>query len=170
MPVAVDLSRRLETEEELIRVTVRCGSVLIDVAFHRVTSLPVPLDHVRIALEACDADAEVVELIREFSGELLDQGLVCVADARLRHGLCDHLRHLITRDLVVAPVRAVAVAFDDAVRSELRNGIVSPVVSGYVCKRVRCCKRRGCCADDESRRQCRYKSLLHKTFLLAKKQ
>ena len=170
MPVLVDLSARLEAEVELICVLLvfRALLVLIALAPVTITSLAVPLDVVGIALEVADADAEVVQLIGELSSELVDQGLISSGDIALSHSLSDHLSHLITRDVLVAAERRVAIAFDDAVSCELGYSVVSPVVSRDIRERVSSSKRRAGSADNESRRQCRYKSLLHKELLLHK--
>ena len=165
MPVAVDLSARIKAQQQLIVVALRTG-ILIALAPVLVEGLAVPLYLVGVALEVADADTEVVELIGELSGEFVDQGLVGSGDVRLGHSLGDHLSHLITRDVLVATERRVAIAFDDAISSELGYSIVSPVVSRYIGERVGSSKRRAGSADDESRRQCRYESLLHQELLL----
>ena len=165
MPVGINLSRRLEAEQEL--VIIRLGMlILVAMAPVRITCLAIPFYHVGIALEVADADAEVVELIGELSSEFVDQGLVGSGDIALGHSLSDHLSHLITRDVLVATEGRVAVALDDAVSCELGYSIVSPMVSRYIGERVCCCKRRAGCANDESRRQSGYKSLLHEKLLL----
>ena len=74
MPIAVDLSARLEAEQELIVVRL-LACILIAMAVVRVLSFAVPLYVVGIALEVADADAEVVELIGELSSEFVDQAL-----------------------------------------------------------------------------------------------
>ena len=168
MPVLVDLSARLEAEVELIFVLLfrRTIFLLIALAPVTVTSLAVPLDHIGIALEVADADAEVVKLIGELCCEFVDQSLVQCRNIRSCHSLGDHLSHLIARDVLLAAERRVAVALDDAVSCELGYSIVSPMVSRYIRERVCCCKRRAGCANDESRRQSGYKSLLHEKLLL----
>ena len=170
MPIVVDFSARLEAEVELIRVFLVFRALLVLIALTPVTitSLAVPLDVVGIALEVADADTEVVEFIGELSSELVDQGLVGCGDIALGHSLGDHLSHLITRDVLVAAERRVAIAFDDAISCELGYSIISPMVSRYIRERVGSSKRRASSADNKSRRQCRYKSLLHKELLLHK--
>ena len=164
IPVLVDLSLRLETEDVLIDIllALRCCRLrVVTRARIRVLEYAVPLDLVGIALEICHADAEVVQLIGKLSGELVDQGLVGSGDIALGHGLRDHLSHLIARDVLVAAERRVAVAFDDAVSCELRYCIVCPVVCRDIRERIGSCKRRACSADNECRRECGYQSLLH---------
>ena len=163
MPVGIDLSRRLETKQHLIFVGTL--HILIARARVRVTSLAVPLYLVSVLFEVCYADAEVVELIGELSGQFVDQRLVAAADIRLGHSLGDHLRHLIARDVLVALERRVAVAFDDAISGQLAYCIISPVVSRYIGERIGSSKRRAGCADNECRSQCGYKSLFHEKFL-----
>ncbi len=164
MPVLVDLSARLEAEVELIRVLLFL--VFIALAPVTVTSLAVPLDHIGIALEVADADAEVVKLIGELCCEFVDQSLVRCRNIRSCHSLGDHLSHLIARDVLLAAERRVAVALDDAISCELGYSVVSPVVSRYIGERVSSSERRACCANDESRRQSGYESLLHEKLLL----
>ena len=166
MPVLVDLSARLEAEVELIFVLLFRRTIFLLIALTpvTVTSLAIPLDIVGIALEVADADAEVVEFIGELSGELVNEGLVGCGDVRLGHGLGDHLSHLITRDVLVAAERRVAVAFDDAVSCELGYSVISPVVSRDIGERVSSSKRRAGSANDESRRQSGYESLFHMNY------
>ena len=159
-PVAVHLSGRIQAEAEQILVFFRLA--VLAVAVIAITHLAVPLHVVGILLEVCDADAEVVELIGELSSELVDHGLVSSGDVLLCHSLCDHLCHLIARDVLVALERRVAIALDDAVSSELGNSVIRPMVSRDIGERVRSSERRGCSADNESRRQCGYESLFHK--------
>ncbi len=174
MPVVVDLSARLEAEQELVAVrlilhiAVLCG--LDAVALVGVLHLAVPLHLIGIALEVRDADAEVVELVGELSSELVDEGLVLCGNIRLRHGLGDHLCHLIARDVLVALERRVAVAVDDAVRCELGYSVVCPVICRNIGERIGRCERRGGSADDDCRRECGYESLLHDELLLTKRE
>ena len=164
MPVRVDLSRRLEAELEVVRV--RALLSLITGARVLVLNLAVPLYHVSIALEVRDADAEVVELISELCCEAINERTIRCGHIALCHCLGNHLRHLITRDVAVAAERAVAVALDNAVSSELRYSVVCPVVTGHIGERVRSCERGGCCADNECRCECGYECLLHEKLLL----
>ena len=170
MPVVVDFSVRLEAEVHLVRVFLifRALLVLIALAPVTVTSLAVPLYVVGIALEVADADTEVTQLIGELSSEFVNEGLVGSGDVRLGHGLGDHLSHLITRDVLVAAERRVAIAFDDAISCELGYSVISPVVSRDIGERVSSSKRRAGSADNESRRQCRYKSLFHMDYSFIK--
>ena len=160
----VDLSARLEAELEVVVVV----TALAFLALTRVGVLEfaVPLHHVGIALEVRDAHAEVVELICELSGKAVNECAVRCGHVALCHCLCDHLRHLIARDVAVAAERAVAVALDDAVRGELGHSVVCPVITGHIRERVRCCERCACCTDNESRCKCGYESLLHENLLL----
>ena len=169
MPVIVDLSVRLETEKHVVIIdtmrTIRLR--LVDApARVRVLEFAVPFHHVGVLLEVRYADAEVVELIGELSGELVDHGLVSRGDVFLCHGLGDHLCHLIARDVLVALERRVAIALDHAVLRELCHSIICPVIRRNIAERIRRSKRRGSRADNERRRQCRNESLLHEKFLL----
>ena len=104
--------------------------------------------------KVCNADAEVVELVSELCGELVNRCLVGGADILLRHCLCHHLRHLVARDVLVATERCIAVAFDDAVSGKLLASIESPVVGRNVAERVRRGKRRGSGPDEHGKREC----------------
>ena len=162
--MVIDRSRRLKTKLKLVtricRVTLRRTPILV-------LQLAFPLDVVDAVLEVRDADAEVVELFAELSGKAVDHGLLlCIDLVFLRHGLRDHLRHLVTRDLVLAAVRAVAVALDDAVIGELGYCIVCPMVGRNIAERVRRSERRRGCTDDKSRRERCCESLLHEKLLL----
>ena len=163
--MAVDFSARLKAEQELIIVRLRV-CILVAMAVVRVLSLAVPLNHVSVALEVAYADAEVVELIGELSSEFVDQGLISSGDIRLCHSLGDHLSHLITRDVLVAAERRVAITFDDAISCKLGYSVLSPMVSRYIGERVCSSKRRASSANNESRRQSGYESLFHKELLL----
>ena len=124
MPVAVDFSARLETEQQVIAVVLQV-SILVTLALVRVLDLAVPLNHISVALEVADADAEVVEFIGELSSEFVNESLISSGDIALSHSLGDHLSHLITRDVLVATERRVAIAFDDAISSELGYSVIS---------------------------------------------
>ena len=129
------------------------------------THLAVPFHLVSIALEVGNADAEVVQLIGELSLQLGNESLVGSADVaivRLGHSLRDHLRHLITRDVLVALERRVAIALDNAILCELCNSIISPMASRYIGERISSSERRAGCAHDQSGRQSGYESLFHK--------
>ena len=167
MPVLVDLSRRLEAQQQLIVVLLVLGAIVVLRTLARigVAGLTIPFHLVGIALEVADADAEVVELIGELRGELVDQGLIGCGYIRLGHSLGNHLSHLVARDVLVALERRIAVALDDAVGCELGYSVICPVVSRHIGEWVRCGKRRGCSTNYERRRQCRYKSLFHNEFL-----
>ena len=78
IPVLVDLSLWLETERKIVVIQFAlfvCRTCIVARARIRVLDEAVPLDHVSVALEVADADAEVAQLIRELSGELVDQAL-----------------------------------------------------------------------------------------------
>ena len=125
-----------------------------------------PLHHVGVLLEVRDADAEVVQLVGELGSELVNESLVNAIQAVFRHQAGDELSHLVAGHLAVAAERAVAIALDDAVGSELRHSIVGPVAGRQIGERVRCSKRRAGSAHDESRRECGCKCFLHEKSLL----
>ena len=165
LPVIVDRSRRFKTELEVVRGRLSLVAFLLVLVL--VLELARPLDVVDAALEVRDADAEVVELFAELSSETVDHGLLlCIDLIFLRHGLRDHLRHLVARDLVLAAVRAVAIAFDDAIVSKLGYCIVCPMIGRNIAERVRRSERRRGCTDDKSRRERCCESLLHEKLLL----
>ena len=168
MPVVIDLCRGLKTEQEMVVIVTRYFFGFNPKALARIgiLELAVPLHHVGIALQVRNAYAEVVELICELRGKAIDQRTVARTYAALCHCLCDHLRHLIARDVAVTAIGAVAIAFNDAVRSELGHSVICPMVTGHIRERIGSCKRRRSCTDDKRRCQRGYECLLHEKLLL----
>ena len=162
LPVVIDLSCREETQLELISVCLFLSAgrvaILIAEAPITITEFARPLDHICIALEVRDADAEVVEFIRKLSSEAVNKCTIRCRQIALRHCACNHLRHLIARHVAVAAERAAAVALDNAIGSELRHSIVCPVVTGHIRERICRSEGRGCCTDC----QCYCKSSCHR--------
>ena len=126
-----------------VRFTVyNCIVLVTDPAF--------PLHIIDFLFQSRNADAEVVQLVGKL---VVDHSFVSCGNAALCHSACNHLSHLITSDFLVATVCAVAIAFDNAVGSELSNCVVRPMVGRNILERVRRSKRRRGRANDESRRQ-----------------
>ena len=165
MPMIVDLRRREEAQLELILVCFLSDLcvvlVVVTTAPITITQFARPLHHIRVALEVGDANAEVVELVCELGGKAVDECAIRCGHITLCHCLCNHLRHLIARDVAVTAERAVTVALDNAVRCELRHGVICPVVTGHVGEGVRRCERGRCRADRERCRESCCQSLLH---------
>ena len=170
LPMVVDRGLRLQAEEKFM-VRLRTAFILTHefsaCLLIRIAQFARPLDVVDAVFEVRDAHAKVVQLFAEFSGEAVDHRLLLGVDLIfLRHGLRDHLRHLIARDLVLSAIRAVAVAFDDAVIGKLCDCVVRPMIGRDVAERVRRRKGRRGRADDECRRQGGCQRLLHEKLLL----
>ena len=146
-PMLVDAHGRLDTEQDLVDVDPVVGSRRprrnrrdgrrpvgpVDIA---VADNAAQLHVVHLFFKRGDANAQAVQLVGELGGQLVHKGLVS-AGRIFCHGPCDHLRHLITRDFLIAAIRAVAVALDHAVGGELRYGVVSPMVGGDVLEGIR---------------------------------
>ena len=170
MPVAVDLSGRLQAEQQIVVVDLCLwhGGTRYSYAVARVGVLDfaVPLHHVGVALEVRHAHAEVVQLIGELGGEAVNECAVRGGQVALCHRLGDHLCHLVARDVAVAAERPVAVALNHAVIGELRYSVVRPVVARHIAERIRRRECRSCRSHDESRRECGHQSFLHRKILL----
>ena len=130
--------------------------------FSRVAHLAAPLHVVDAVFKVGDAHAEVAELCGELGCEAIDQCLLlCIGLIFLRHRLGDHLRHLIARDLILAAIRAVAIALDDAFISKLSHGIVCPMIPRHISKGIRRRKGGNCRAGKRRSKRCRQKLLVH---------
>ena len=115
---------------------------------------PRPFHIVGIFLKICYSHTEIVELISELCGELVDRGLVSSGDILFRHGLRDHLRHLIACDVLVTLERRVAIAIDDAIGRELRDSIIGPVSLRDIRERIRCRERGAARTHDRRSENC----------------
>ena len=164
MPVAVDLSRRLETEQAIVRMGIRV--VLMHLVRERVLGRAVPLNHVSIALQLGYANTEVVQLISELSSEFVDESFVVATNVALSHSFSNHLCHLVTSDVAVALEGRVAITIDNAISSQLRYSVISPMVSRNIGERVCSSESRAGSANNQSGRQSRYESLFHEELLL----
>ena len=160
MPMAVDLSGRLETEQKCIIIHFAVCHI-VAIAGIGVTKFAVPFHHIRVALEVGDTDTEVVKLICKLSGKTVNKRTIRCGHIALRHRLCDHLRHLVARDVAVTAERAVTIALDNAVCRELRHSVVCPMITRHVGEGVRRCERGRCRADRERCRESCCQSLLH---------
>ena len=152
----------METETETVHVCLRRNTILLNASARiGVTEHAVPLHHIGVALEVGDADAKVVELICELGCEAVNERTIRCGHIALCHGACNHLCHLVARDVAVAAIGAVAVALDNAVRRKLGHGVVCPVITGHVGEGIRRRERGRCRADRERCRESCYQSLLH---------
>ena len=179
-PVVIDLCLRLQAERVAVRVVARLDVALIaplaavDVDIHWclivtdtavvIAQHAVPLHVVSILLELGDTHTEVVQLIGELCRELLDQRLVGCRDVLLGHGLGDHLRHLIARDLLTALEGRITIALNDAILGQRRHGVVCPMVRWHIRKRIGRGKRGAGCTDEHGCRQRRYDRSFHDTY------
>ena len=167
MPVAVNLSGRLEAEQNFVLIVMAISSSALAFrvrALEIVLSFAVPFYFVSVFLEVAYANAEVVELVAELSSQFVQQSFVVAGNRyvlALSHSAGNHYSHLITGDLFLAFIGAITIARDNAILSQLCYCIISPVVSRYIGKRICCGKSRAGCANHEGRRQCGYKSLFH---------
>ena len=172
----VDAHGRLDTEQDLVDVDPVVGSRRprrnrrdgrrpVGAADIAVTDNAAQLHVVHLFFKRGDADAETPQLVGELGGQLVHKGLV-ISGRIFCHGPGDHLRHFITRDFLIAAIRAVAVALDHAVGGELRYGVVSPMVGGDVLERICGGKGRGRRTGDQGCGRDGYEKFFHQKVSL----
>ena len=119
------------------------------------------IDLAPFLFQLCHADAQVLQFVCIGSGELCHSRLLLSGEAvLLRHELPHDLRQLEAGHILFPAECAVRVAVHHVLGRQLRDGLVRPVIGGYIGKRIRRADRYSG-AGDKSRNGGFQKSMVH---------